>query len=42
VARAADFRAEVAVVLEHGRKVEVAKGFDATTLEQAVRVLERF
>jgi hypothetical protein len=42
VARAAGFRAEVTVVLEHGRKVEVAKGFDAMTLEQAVRVLERF
>lgn len=36
------FRVEVAVALQHGRKVEVAKGFDAATLEQVVKVLERF
>src|SRR6478672_2487286 len=42
VTEAAGFRAEVAVALQHGRKVEVAKGFDAATLEQVVRVLERF
>ena len=42
VTGAAGFHAEVAVVLKHGRKVEVAKGFDAATLEQVVRVLERF
>lgn len=38
----AGFRTEVMVVLQHGRKVEVAKGFDAATLEQVVKVLERF
>jgi hypothetical protein len=42
VARSASFHAELAVVLRHDRKIEVAKGFDAGTLEQVVRVLERF
>jgi hypothetical protein len=31
----------VAVVLACGRRVELAKGFDAATLTEAVRVLER-
>lgn len=38
----AGFHAELAVVLRHDRKIEVARGFDAGTLEQLVRVLERF
>lgn len=42
VAGPAGFHAEVTVVLEQGRKVEVRKGFDASTLEQVIRVLERF
>ena len=42
VSSVAGSHAEVAVVLEHGRKVEVTKGFDAATLEQVIRVLERF
>jgi hypothetical protein len=31
----------VAVVLARGRRVELAKGFDAATLTEAVRALER-
>lgn len=42
VAEAVGFRAELAIVLRRDRRVEVAKGFDAATLEQVVRVLERF
>jgi hypothetical protein len=34
------FRAEVAVVLPRGRRVEVARGFDAQTLQQVVAALE--
>jgi hypothetical protein len=36
------FRAEVIVVLARGRRVEVARGFDATTLQQVVAALERY
>jgi hypothetical protein len=32
----------LAVVLASGRKIEVAQGFDAFTLERLVNVLERF
>ena len=33
-------RAEVAVVLSRGRRVEVARGFDVETLQQVVAALE--
>jgi hypothetical protein len=36
------FRAEVMVVLARGRRVEVARGFDATTLQQVVTALETY
>jgi len=36
------FRAEVAVVLARGRRVEVARGFDAQTLQQVVAALEAY
>jgi len=36
------FVAEVAVVLPRGRRVEVARGFDAHTLQQVVAALESF
>jgi hypothetical protein len=36
------FRAEVIVVLPRGRRVEVARGFDATTLQQVVTALETY
>ena len=36
------FRAEVAVVLPRGRRVEVARGFDAHTLQAVVAALESF
>ena len=36
------FRAEVAVVLPGGRRVEVARGFDAHTLQEVVAALESF
>jgi hypothetical protein len=42
VAESVGFCTELAIVLRHDRRVEVAKGFDAATLEQVVRVLERF
>lgn len=42
VAKPAGFHAELAIVVRQDRKIEVAKGFDAGTLEQVVRVLERF
>lgn len=42
VAEAEGLRAELAIVLRRDRRVEVARGFDAATLEQVVRVLERF
>jgi hypothetical protein len=35
------FRAEVVIVLPQGRRVEVARGFDAGTLQQVVTALER-
>jgi hypothetical protein len=34
------FRAELVVVLARGRRVEVARGFDVTTLQQVVAALE--
>lgn len=36
------FRAEVAVVLARGRRVEVGRGFDAQTLQQVVAALEAY
>jgi hypothetical protein len=36
------FRAEVVVVLPRGRRVEVARGFDAHTLQEVVAALEAF
>ena len=42
LAEPAEFRAELAIVLRRDRRVEVGKGFDTATLEQVVRVLERF
>jgi hypothetical protein len=36
------FRAEVVVVLARGRRVEVARGFDAPTLQQVVAALEAY
>jgi hypothetical protein len=36
------FRAEVAVVLGRGRRVEVGRGFDAQTLQQVVAALETY
>jgi hypothetical protein len=36
------FRAEVAVVLSRGQRVEVARGFDAKTLQQVVAALEAY
>jgi hypothetical protein len=36
------FRAEVAVVLARGRRVEVARGFDTQTLQQVVAALEAY
>jgi hypothetical protein len=36
------FSAEVAVVLARGRRVEVARGFDAQTLQQVVAALEAY
>lgn len=36
------FRAEVAVVLARGRRIEVARGFDARTLQQVVAALETY
>jgi hypothetical protein len=41
IAEPARFSAGVAVVLQGGRRVEVAPGFDAMTLEQVMHVLER-
>lgn len=35
-------RGEVVVVLAHGRRVEVAVGFDAKTLQQVVAALEAY
>ncbi len=35
-------RAEVAVVLSRGRRIEVARGFDAKTLQQVVAALEAY
>jgi hypothetical protein len=42
VAEPAGFHSELAIVLRRDRRIEVGKGFDAATLEQVVRVLERF
>ena len=42
IADAAGFRAEVAVVLSRGRRVQVARGFDARTLQQVVAALEAY
>lgn len=36
------FRAEMAVVLPRGRRVEVARGFDPHTLQQVVAALEAY
>jgi hypothetical protein len=36
------FRAEVAVVLGRGRRVEVGRGFDVQTLQQVVAALETY
>jgi hypothetical protein len=42
IAESAGVCAALTVVLRRDRRIEVAKGFDTTTLEQVVRVLERF
>ena len=36
------FHAEIVVVLARGRRVEVARGFDAKTLQQVVAALEAY
>jgi hypothetical protein len=42
IADARMFHAEVAVVLARGRRVEVARGFDAQTLQRVVAALESY